>query len=62
MPGDPDQSRLYRKDSYRGPAPMPASGTEPGGGNQMPPLATLIQDPRQLAVTYAWIDGMQSCP
>jgi hypothetical protein len=62
VPGDPDQSRLYRKDLYRGPAPMPASGTEPGGGNQMPPLATLAQDPRQLAVTYAWIDGMQSCP
>ena len=62
IPGDPDQSRVYRKDLYRGPAPMPASGTEPGGGNQMPPLATLVQDPRQLAVTYAWIDGMQSCP
>ena len=62
IPGDPDQSRLYRKDSYRGPAPMPAFGSEPGGGQQMPPLATLIQDPRQLSVTYAWIDGMQSCP
>jgi hypothetical protein len=62
VPGDPDQSRLYRKDSYRGPAPMPAFGSEPGGGQQMPPFATLIQDPRQLAVTYAWIDAMQSCP
>jgi hypothetical protein len=62
VPGDPDQSRLYRKDSYRGPAPMPANGAEPGGGTQMPPLATLLPDSRQLAVTYAWIDGMLACP
>jgi hypothetical protein len=33
-----------------------------GNAQQMPPLATLLADERQLAITAAWIDGMGSCP
>ncbi len=52
--GDPDSSPIYMRDSEREDPLI-----------QMPPLATLIPDERQLPTTYAWILQMPetgSCP
>jgi mono/diheme cytochrome c family protein len=48
-PGDADGSLLYQRDSVR-------------GSGQMPPIASILRDDRQLAVTAAWINGMTTCP
>jgi hypothetical protein len=57
VPGDPDASLLYVKDSAREPNLPPGLKGKP-----MPPLATLIPDLRQLAVTRRWISSMTTCP
>jgi hypothetical protein len=56
--GSPSQSPLYLKDATRAPTPVPA----PGVGAQMPPIATLLPDARQLPLTFAWIESGTSCP
>lgn len=48
-PGDHEQSRIWQRDSTR-------------DALQMPPLATVLPDTRQLAITAAWIDSMVTCP
>ncbi len=52
--GDHTLSQIYLNDSHRG---DPVDVTK-----QMPPIATLKRDDRQLAVTAAWIDLNNSCP
>lgn len=55
-PGDAEGSSLYIKDYARAPD-VPSVGGQP-----MPPLATLMRDDRQLAITKAWIDSLATCP
>ena len=56
-PGDPEISRLYIKDRTR-------LGSLPPDffGLPMPPLASLLPDPRQLPTLRAWIEEMKTCP
>jgi Bacterial Ig-like domain len=49
-------SKLYARDSARDPAAQATMAP------QMPPLATLLPDTRQLAITLAWIQGAKTCP
>lgn len=57
VPGNAAASLLFVKTSVRPPdVPIEMKG------DPMPPLATLLTDSRQLAVTAAWIDEMAACP
>jgi hypothetical protein len=55
-PASPQCSKLYARDATRDPAGQALTGF------QMPPLATLLPDTRQLPITLSWIEGMKSCP
>lgn len=48
--GQPASSALYMRDSAR------------GNDLQMPPLATLIPDARELPITANWISSLTTCP
>jgi hypothetical protein len=48
--GQPLSSELYVRDSSR------------NAGVQMPPLATLIPDARELPITASWISSLTACP
>ncbi|HEX3853153.1 MAG TPA: c-type cytochrome domain-containing protein [Polyangiaceae bacterium] len=48
--GQPASSELYARDSAR------------GNGLEMPPLATLIPDARELPITANWISSLTACP
>ncbi len=56
--GNHAASRIWQNDSLRG-----VDNTADGITQvQMPPIATLVPDSRQLSVTAAWIDSASSCP
>ena len=49
VPGVPEASLIYVRDSTR-------------GAGQMPPIATLLPDDDHLAITWSWIDTLATCP
>jgi hypothetical protein len=57
VPGDARASSLYIKGAVR-------HGSIPEGfvGDPMPPIGSVMPDVRQLEVTAAWINAMQTCP
>jgi mono/diheme cytochrome c family protein len=57
IPGNAAESDIYVRAAAR-PPELPPGFT----GLFMPPIASLLPDVRQLALTAAWIDGMTSCP
>lgn len=62
-PGQHLASKIWQNDAHRGDKDLGPDTVDPADDvTQMPPLATLVKDDRQLAVTSAWIDSMSACP